>query len=119
MGWDSASNWHKPSDVSTELLAEPMAKGCTLLDKAITSGGKHVWLAIQGPDGQTFVAMYLIDKCGQYYGYKAMDEEMGPYFYDCPMRLLDLTEAHKPTSAESTKWRMMVRQYHADKTTSG
>lgn len=47
------------------------------------------------------------------FGYKDVDESMGPYAYDCPLRMLEgLSE---PCSEASAKWRELVRLYHAER----
>lgn len=46
--------------------------------------------------------------------FKEMDEEMGPYYYKCPKRILKLLS---PTdNKEALKWRQKVLEYHDKKT---
>lgn len=47
--------------------------------------------------------------CG--WGYKDMDETMGPYYYECPLAYLD--EAGETTHARAREWREKVRAHHA------
>jgi hypothetical protein len=42
------------------------------------------------------------------WGYKDMEESMGPYFYSCPLKYLDMVP-----QVASESWREGVRQYHA------
>ena len=49
------------------------------------------------------------DGCGYWYGYKDMSEDMGPYYYDCPVAILDLLT---PTDNEdANEWRDKCREY--------
>lgn len=43
------------------------------------------------------------------WGYKDMDESMGPCYYDCPLSYLDIV------NEENADWRQKVREYHARK----
>lgn len=48
------------------------------------------------------------DPDGMTFGYKDMDETMGPYYHDCPARILDLLT---PTeSAYANEWRAKCRE---------
>ena len=54
-----------------------------------------------------FIKCDLLD-CDRYgWGYKSMDESMGPCQYSCPLEFLDIT----PVQCES--WREQVRRHHA------
>ena len=57
--------------------------------------------------GQRFIACFLLEAGGDGWGYKAMEEAMHPYYYDCPLRLLELA----PVASE--EWRRKVSEYHA------
>lgn len=50
---------------------------------------------------------------GSFYGwgYKDMTESMGPAYYSCPLKYLDITPLPKSEYAEG--WREQVRAYHA------
>lgn len=66
--------------------------------------------------GQTyrFISLDLIAKDkGGGWGYKDIDESMGPYYYDCPLRLLDAAMP-APEDKHGLEWRQKVREYHAD-----
>lgn len=78
--------------------------------------GQRLWVAMRRGE-QRFILLYLLKSSagGDWYkwGYKDMDETMHPYYYDCPLRLLDAT---KPDGEES-EWRKAVRAYHAKRKT--
>jgi hypothetical protein len=99
--------------------------GLTILGKAVR--GSRLWYAVEHrfaspylPEGggeQRFIVLYLTecdrrDHPAYRWGYKDMDESMHPYYYDCPIRLLDLT----PQAIES-EWRKAVRAHHAKRKT--
>ena len=72
--------------------------------------GNRVWQLVQRPDGTKFIALDLIAKeRGGGWGYKGMDEDCGPYFFDCPTTLLD--KADPPTTANAEAWRIKVYEY--------
>ena len=72
--------------------------------------GNHVWQLVQRPDGTKYITLDLIAKeRGGGRGYKGMDEDWGPYFFDCPLSLLD--RADPPTTENAKAWRIKVREY--------
>ncbi len=77
--------------------------------------GNHIWqLVRQESANRTFITLDLIakDRNGGW-GYKGMSEDMGPYYYDCPLSLIDA--ASDPINESAAKWREDVRKYHAAK----
>jgi len=48
---------------------------------------------------------------GYGWGYKDMEESMGPSYYSCPLKYLDLVP--EPESRYAKEWRAKVRAYHA------
>ena len=72
--------------------------------------GSHVWQLVQRPDGTKYIALDLIAKeRGGGWGYKSMDEDCGPYFFDCPVALLD--RADPPATPNAEAWRAKVFEY--------
>jgi hypothetical protein len=91
--------------------------------------GNHLWTVFerdQGkPDhteynGRTFprparlLTLHLLaySKRDDCWGYKDMDESMGPYEYDCPLKYLDMVP---DPGGYATGWRDKVRAFHAGK----
>ncbi len=75
--------------------------------------GCHVWQLVQRPDGTKYIALDLIAKeRGGGWGYKSLDEDWGPYHYDCPITLLD--KADPPATPNAEAWRAKVYE-HADR----
>jgi hypothetical protein len=64
-----------------------------------------------GPDGvkeDRFISCHLLQNGGEDgWGYKPMEECMGPYYYTCPLAYLEMV----PVACE--EWREGVRAYHA------
>lgn len=50
---------------------------------------------------------------GSEWGYKDMDESMHPYYYDCPLELLDIVPT--PDNQNAREWRENVRKFHESK----
>lgn len=53
------------------------------------------------------------DPGGYTLGYKEVSEDMGPYDYKCPLRILELLDP--PINDSSKEWRAKVRTFHARK----
>lgn len=72
--------------------------------------GNHVWQLVQRPDGTKFITLDLIAKeRGGGWGNKSINEDWGPYHYDCPATLLD--KADPPATANAEAWRAKVREF--------
>lgn len=71
---------------------------------------KKVFLASNKPPViHRFIGLDLLSKDGTY-GYKDMEESVHPYYYDCPLKYLDMVP-----EVASQEWRDGVRAYHAKK----
>lgn len=83
---------------------------------AHTVRGNVVWSVIEHLDKSNnsatkYIGCFLIGSEKDYgWGYKDMTESMGPYYYSCPLRYLDMA----PVTNEG--WREKVRAYHATRT---
>ena len=72
--------------------------------------GNHIWQLVQRPDGTKFISLDLVAKeRGGGWGYKSLDEDCGPYFFDCPPSLLD--KADPPETENAKAWRAKVWEY--------
>lgn len=84
--------------------------------------GNRFWALCEGTrsDGQVirYILLCLLqgpernDPDGSW-GYKEMDESVGPYYYDCPLSYLDL--ASEPVNDSARIWREKVRAHHSSK----
>lgn len=114
MGW---TFFHKPAGVP---VAEVLAKEFSgEQGKVVASSAKlnAVYMAYKTRAGHTIALVCAIryapkDPQGYNFGYKDMEESMGPYYYDCPAKILnmlspvDIAYAGSPQSAQSAaRWR--------------
>ncbi len=64
---------------------------------------------------QRWICLFMIRRAGGDWGYKSVDEEMGPTYYNCPLKYIKLAE-EKPAPSEmayATEWRAAVREHWA------
>jgi len=67
-----------------------------------------VWEVVKGSVAARYIGCDLLqwDRGCQGWGYKDMDESMGPFYYSCPLKYLAMV----PVANES--WRDGVKNYH-------
>ena len=120
MGWtfkEKPLNVREDLDRSLTWANESGAR--RVLDSAIVNRTEY-YAAVEWvrPDGtrEVWCAVFLLKfhpraRDGLTFGYKDMSEEMGPYAWRCPVRILD---ALTPTeNAHANGWRAKCREYHA------
>jgi hypothetical protein len=121
MGW-SFSHYVNKQELVNEKVRQfkESESNHKYIDHALV--GNHLWIAVsceRGGKPTNFIVLYLIknDRKGYYnWGYKDIDESSHPFYYTCPLRLLDKTDALSPKDSEdSVEWRKRVREYHANK----
>lgn len=112
MGWLFSNAWCSPKAVRESLNQE--RGNLTIVAQKATTYGRHLWTLYETQTGERFINLDLMSRDGEYgWGYKDMDESMGPYYYDCPLELLDQAG---PTPHETAqRWREKVRAMHARK----
>ncbi len=116
MGWDFTRDASKADIVKDCLFGG--AKPTEYVPIAHKTVGNCLWVVFEH-DSQDrnarFIGLYLLEKQRGYgWGYKPMDEGMGPYELSCPLQFLDITPLPQSPFAEA--WRAKVRDYHAQKT---
>lgn len=116
MGWTSSYNWSNASDVKRELLRDyENSESIEILAHRSTCYGRHWWVAFrQKKTGRSFVCLFLL--AGGFregWGFKDIDETMGPVEIDCPIELLDMTD--EPTEGYAVAWRERVRAKAEDR----
>lgn len=108
MGW---STYHRPAgQTDREHFQGEIREGLTILDSS-TKGNVFYAACKDEQTGEVFALVYLIQRNPRDYfnfSVKAMDETVGPCYYDCPARILDLlTETQSDYAKE---WRDKCRK---------
>jgi hypothetical protein len=109
MGWTVLPRPDKPLAYMDRVFTGP---GLTVLRSALV--GFTYYAAVQHSDGSVFAGVALLRYCrdGQF-GYKDMDESMGPNEARCPKSILALlTPTDRPYAIE---WRDRCERYHAQR----
>jgi hypothetical protein len=80
--------------------------------------GNNIWSLIRRPDGSATITLDMIKAFplkGQptEWGYKGLDESALPCEVNCPLSLLNATNA--PPNEHAIEWREKVRAYHAER----
>lgn len=113
MGW---STYHRPAgQTDREHFQGEIREGLTILDSS-TKGNVFYAACKDEQTGEVFALVYLIQRTPRDYynfGVKAMDETVGPCYYDCPAHILDLLTETQSEYAKS--WRESCRKALATK----
>ena len=109
MGWSfSCNNIGRKAHIESLTSQRHFSNGYTPITHRVV--GNHVWQLVQRPDGTKYITLDLIAKeRGGGWGYKSIDEDWGPYFFDCPLPLLD--KADPPATPNAEAWRVKVREF--------
>lgn len=75
--------------------------------------GNCHWQVMEHRGGKRFIALNLLQSFDGEWGYKDMDESMGPNYYNCPLSYLDLAPETEDMGQYAKNWRQKVREYHA------
>lgn len=111
MGWTYWQGEKRPTD---DVLREPYELAGHMIVASGIKGG--VWYAALQPKGEQFVTalIVLFERGGSRFGYKPMDESMGPYESACPADVFRRLSpvADIPHAHFAAQWRDRVRAYH-------
>jgi hypothetical protein len=109
MGWSYGYDNKCAKDVHKEILTG-FAPGYKVLASASKAYGKRFWVKLETPTGERFIYLALVngDK-NNGWGYKGMDESMGPNEVDCPLKFLK--DLSPPQNEWSKNWREKVVNY--------
>ena len=124
MGWTSFNDM--PGLTTGEILTREMsgtnADGVrwSIVDQSTRPG---VWYALacmekSGSDPVFYglVCLFKRSKKTGEFSYKDMSEDVGPFYYDCPVRILDKLDQLAPNpGALADGWRVRCRAKHAEK----
>ena len=114
MGWSFACDpsFGRKQQIERITRGKFFSEGYTPLAHRVV--GNCVWTLLEHQESR-FIALTLIKGGGRGwgYGYKGLDETMGPTEVCCPLTLLD--RCTEPLNAYSSDWRRKVRAFHAAK----
>jgi hypothetical protein len=112
LGWDSCNAWQSKADVVTAIKQDHSGGGWTLIDSSVV-GNTYFGLHERTDAGnlQRLITVCLISKAGGTWGYKSMSEDMGPYYFNCPLRILDKADEVPAVSYSATEWRANCRAH--------
>src|SRR5260370_40621778 len=113
MGLDFAKDASKADTVKDCLSGG--AKPTEYFPIAHKTVGNCLWVVFEHNSedrAARFIGLYLLEKQRGYgWGYKPMDERMGPCELSCPLQFLDITPL--PASPYPEAWRAKVHADHA------
>lgn len=112
MGWSFSYETDRSAYIA-EITAPSQWSGVEVVQQRLA--GNHLWLLLRRTaTGRKFIGLILLAKeRGGGWGSKDLSEDMHPYYYDCPLSLLEA--ADEPESQDAATWRAKVREYHARK----
>jgi hypothetical protein len=126
MGWTFFSD--SPRETRAQIIERELTQPATDTNPnawgfhSLSERGSTVYaIAWRQPANQPriyFGVVVLTSRKRGEFGYKDMDESMGPYYYDMPLRMLDQLEALaplRPDDINAQAWRDRVRQHHIHK----
>ncbi|WP_353247354.1 hypothetical protein [Limnohabitans sp.] len=112
MGWLFSPRWATRADL-VQHLRRPERFGDNLqLVRACVTGSHHWYLVRVRATGQHWIGLDLMQSGrADGWGYKDMDESVGPSAVDCPLAYL--AAPHAEPLGYAGPWRERVRAYHA------
>jgi hypothetical protein len=116
MGWDFCEAWESREDVRDMLVRSFTEGGSKVLAHAFAweKGETCLWMAIDHPKEGRLVFLALVSckgvgGVGGPFGYKDMDEGMGPYFYKVPAAVWAEVKDTPPPNSTAAEWRKKVQ----------
>lgn len=114
MGWDFTKDATRADIIERQTATWTSEAGSTYTTIARACVGNHLWTVIEktapGSEPERFIALFLLRRERNYgWGYKAMSEQSGPFYYTCPMKFLDMVPV------ANQEWRDGVLAYHAQR----
>jgi len=101
--------WYYGNTSRKELIAEITATSANVKTLRKFTSGNTLWTVQECADGQRFIGCYLMVNGGREsgWGYKPMDESMGPCELTCPLAFFDMVPCPEGYAVE---WRVNVRK---------
>lgn len=117
MGWLFSSNWGSRAEMIRHLTRPERFGEKFKLLRSCPVGNNHWYLVNKVATDRNFIGLDLMKGGTKEYpgwGYKDLDESVGPSEVNCPLSLL--RDAGLPEEVGDTiEWRARVRKYHADR----
>jgi hypothetical protein len=105
MGWDFVLSCKKKKD-----MVEHIRKNYSISDYNVS--GDEMWVIMINRDNTT-LAVFLLQKDGNCWGFKNVSESEGPFYYDCPNSLISKVPC--PDNQYAKEWRTRRLAYLAEK----
>jgi hypothetical protein len=103
------SGYNSRNDVVSDLVNQYTSDRFKIIDRKATNFGRHLWMLIKPKEGNSFICLFKLSSHRGDWGYKPIDESMGPCHWDCPITLIQ--QADPPTTQYATDWRNQVYKY--------
>ena len=122
MGWTTT---YKPVGTSVDSFFDKEFAGSSIefVGKGCLKNFSEYYRACYNKKTNTYFALVCrihFERDSYYnFSYKDMDESEGPYFYNCPKRIMDIIERSQPVNDMSKEWRMKVHKVLDTKLTKG
>lgn len=71
--------------------------------------GNLLWTVLPKADGTAYICMVKLLRDGKGYGFKAITEYEGPFYYTCPVSWF---KKYPTQDAQALEWRGLVREAH-------
>ena len=114
MGWLFSPSWATRADLVRHLRRPERFGDRLQLVRACVTGSHHWYLVRELATGQHWIGLDLLQgsgRAGEGWGYKDLDESVGPTACDCPLAYL--AAPHAERDGWAAQWRERVRAYHA------
>ena len=111
MGWLFS---HPTRQSLVDQIIPSYIKEGTYLKHWYTQFSRQLWIAIDHKQHGKGIVLFLLKKSGNLWGYKVIDECSTPYYFDCPLAALAMTNAFN-NNPEALSWRQLVFEYHNKK----
>lgn len=110
MGWTHCYAWRTAAQAKAGILQEIEASRVL----AHGGSGNEFYVALRGREGRPdFIALFLLSQSDGCWGYKDMDESMGPIYYNVPKKVLKAVP--NPPCESAARWRAAVAKVAEDK----
>lgn len=101
------------SRASIKVIAHTLRGNVLWSVAEVTAKTEGVHADLAPGDTVRYIRCDLLQRSGNQWGYKPMDESVSPFYYTCPLSYLEMA------AEVSSQWRAGVRAYHAQRRIHG